>query len=66
VPGSRLPSGVASCACHGERAGIDRPALIVDERAEHLDDLYRAALTEGASEGDARAQSPSRPSKNPT
>ena len=50
------PDWRAAVAAHAAQAGVDLPAAIVDEMALHLDDLYAAALAEGASEDEARAR----------
>jgi predicted permease len=41
---------------HSDRAGIDLPQATVDELATHLDDLYAAALSDGATEQEAAAR----------
>ena len=41
---------------HAEAAGVELPSPTVDELAQHLDDLYAAALAEGASTDEAHAR----------
>ena len=41
---------------HARKAGVDLPPTTVDELALHLDDLYAAAIAEGASPAEARAR----------
>jgi predicted permease len=54
----RQPSGLdwrAAVRRHAEAAGVELPAPTVDELAQHLDDLYAAAIAGGASADEAQA-----------